>query len=86
MDHIMEETLNDLLSLIGTLIERTEKLEAAKKEQDDINDLLADQIVAVDNAARFASDEIEALKKRQRVSQGTDFSNDKLAAAVARIG
>jgi hypothetical protein len=82
----MDETLNELLALMTTLVERIEKLEAAKKEQDDINGLLTDQIVAVDNTAQFASDEIEALKRRQRVSQGTDFCNDKLAAAVARIG
>jgi hypothetical protein len=76
----MDETLNELLTIIATLVERVEKLEEAKRDQDDINGLLTDQIVSIDNTARFAVEEIEHVKARMKSGPGgIDFSHEKLA-------
>ena len=81
----MEETLNELLAVITTLVERIEVLEEAKRDQDDINGLLTDQIVNIDNTARFAVDEVEHVKARMKSGPGgIDFSHEKLAKMMAR--
>jgi hypothetical protein len=44
--------INELLALIDSMAERIETLEAAKNEQDAINTLLTEQIVAMNNCIR----------------------------------
>ena len=57
--------VNELLALIDSMAERIETLEAAKNEQDAINTLLTEQIVAMNNCIREAQDGLKAMQSRE---------------------
>src|SRR3954466_8712574 len=46
------DVINELLALIASMAERIEGVEVAKNEQDAINTLLTEQIVAMNNCIR----------------------------------
>ena len=66
--------INELLVLIDSMAERIETLEAAKNEQDVINTLLTEQIVAMNNCIREAQDGLKAMRSREtRKLDGVDY-------------
>ena len=66
--------INELLVLIDSMAERIETLEAAKNEQDVINTLLTEQIVAMNNCIRETQDGLKAMQLREtRKLDGVDY-------------
>lgn len=66
--------INELLALIDSMAERIETLEAAKNEQDVINTLLTEQIVAMNNCIREAQDGLRTMQLRAaRMLGGIDY-------------
>jgi hypothetical protein len=59
------DVINELLFLIDSMAERIETLEAAKNEQDAINILLTEQIVAMNNCIRETQDGLKAMQLRE---------------------
>jgi hypothetical protein len=57
-----KDVTNELLALIDSMAERIETLEVAKNEQDVINILLTEQIVAMNNCIREAQDGLKAMQ------------------------
>jgi hypothetical protein len=68
------DVINELLALIDSMAERIEALELAKNEQDAINTLLTEQIVAMNNCIREAQDGLKAMQLREtRKLDGVDY-------------
>lgn len=68
------DLLNELLTLVASMAERIETLEAAKDEQDTINTLLTQQIVTLDTRIREAQDGLKAMQSREtRKLGGIDY-------------
>jgi phage shock protein A len=68
------DLLNELLTLVASMAERIETLEAAKDEQDAINTLLTQQIVTLDTRIREAQDGLKAMQSREtRKLGGIDY-------------
>lgn len=70
----MNNVINELLLLIDSMADRIETLEAAKNEQDTINALLIEQIVAANNCIRETQTSLKAVQLRgTRKPGGTDY-------------
>jgi uncharacterized coiled-coil protein SlyX len=68
------DVINELLALIDSMAERIEALELAKNEQDAINTLLTEQIVAMNNCIRETQDGLKAMHLREtRKLDGVDY-------------
>jgi hypothetical protein len=68
------DLLNELLTLVASMAERIETLEAAKNEQDAINTLLTQQIVTLDTRIREAQDGLRTMQLRAaRMLGGIDY-------------
>jgi uncharacterized coiled-coil protein SlyX len=68
------DVINELLALIDSMAERIEALELAKNEQDAINTLLTEQIVAMNNCIRETQDRLKAMQLREtRKLDGVDY-------------
>jgi hypothetical protein len=68
------DLLDELLTLVASMAERIETLEAAKNEQDAINTLLTQQIVTLDTRIREALDGLQAMQSREtRKLGGIDY-------------
>ena len=68
------DVINELLALIDSMAERIEALELAKDEQDAINTLLTEQIVAMNNCIRETQDGLKTMQLREtRKLDGVDY-------------
>src|SRR3954465_8015108 len=56
------DVINELLFLIDSMAEQIEALELAKNEQDAINTLLTEQIVAMNNCIRETHDGLKTMQ------------------------
>ena len=78
------DVINELLALIDSMAERIEALELAKNEQDAINTLLTEQIVAMNNCIRETQDRLKAMQLREtRKLDGVDYD---VMAKLRRAG
>lgn len=70
----MDKVINELLVVIDSMADRIETLEVAKNEQDAINALLIEQIVAANNCIRETQDGLKAMQLREtRKLGGVDY-------------